>query len=304
MTWAELRRASWSGLGKPGSPSRTLAIASLTDLVEMITSENSWRVGVTLSFISAILCWLPITTTPRLDFPWWVALCGVGLSAAISSFLNPPRWPALLLSSGMGTFVGLCVGYAIWWPRDPIAGPWVPIVVLVITGVAAVVAIVGAWIGARLPVPDRKLRRAAWFALVGIAASGSVCLALTPPLVARRVARNERLAEKRLTSLQRAVQHTLAATPDHVCAGPLLARNYFGPPFSNVDWRRMTGNYVKQDGYFFMIYCRDGTGYVIDAMPARDGQDGTRRFCADESGKIGCGMKWNRSRHACVPCQE
>ena len=67
----------------------------------------------------------------------------------------------------------------------------------------------------------------------------------------------------------------------------------------------MTGNYVEQDGYFFMIYCRDGTGYVIDAMPARDGQDGgTRRFCADESGKIGCGMTWNRSRHACVPCQE
>ena len=80
---------------------------------------------------------------------------------------------------------------------------------------------------------------------MGIAAFGPICLALTPPLVARRVARNERLAEKRFTSLQRAVKHTLAASPALFCAGPVLARNYFGPPFSNVDWRRITGNYVK-----------------------------------------------------------
>jgi len=120
------------------------------------------------------------------------------------------------------------------------------------------------------------------------------------------VARNERLAEERFKSLQQAVEQTLAANSNRalLCAGPLLARNYFGPPFSNVDWRRITGNYVKHDGYLFMIYCRKGTGYTIDAMPARDGEDGTRRFCADESGNVGCGMKWNRARYACVPCQE
>jgi hypothetical protein len=122
--------------------------------------------------------------------------------------------------------------------------------------------------------------------------------------VARRVVRNERLAEERFKSLQRAVEQTLAANPAFLCAGPLLARNYFGPPFSNADWRRITGNYVKQDGYFFMIYCRQTTGYTINAVPARDGEDGRRRFCADESGKVGCDMQWNRSRYACVPCKK
>lgn len=135
-------------------------------------------------------------------------------------------------------------------------------------------------------------------------AYGPICLALTPPLVARRIVSIGRLAEERITSLQRSVELTLAAgsSPARICDGSLLAKNYSGPPFTDEDWRRITGNYVQQDGYMFMIYCRESKGYVISADPARHYQDGTRRFCADESGNIGCGMTSNRSRHICVPC--
>ncbi|MBC7926697.1 MAG: hypothetical protein H7039_13665 [Bryobacteraceae bacterium] len=170
---------------------------------------------------------------------------------------------------------------------------------------AAVVATVSALVGSRLPAQGERLRTAAWFVLVAIAAFGPVCLALTPHLVVRRVARNERLAEERFKSLQRAVQKTVDANSDPalLCAGPILAGNYFGPPFSNVDWQQITGSYVKQDGYLFMIYCREGTGYTIDSMPDRAGEDGNRAFCAEESGKFGCSMERNRSRHACVPCR-
>src|ERR1700730_5077771 len=78
--------------------------------------------------------------------------------------------------------------------------------------------------------------------------------------------------------------------------------NYSGPHFGDEDWQRITGNYVSQDGYFFMVYCREKAGDTIDADPVRDGVDGSRRFCMDESGRLGCAMEWNGSRHNCLPC--
>lgn len=230
----------------------------------------------------------------------------MAFSAGSSAFLNRQRWLWFPLGSTLGSFVGICAGYALWWPKDPIAGTYVYIVVAVTTVMAAVITAVGAFVGSRLSVPRRKLRYTAWIALAATVAFGPVCLVLTPPLVSRRLARNERLAAERMASLQRAVKRTLAESRDPalICAGPLLARNYSGPLFSDEDWRRITGNYVKQDGYFFMIYCKEQNGYVISAGPKRDGQDGKRRFCVDETGETGCGTEWNRSRYACVPCRK
>src|SRR5262245_66018974 len=135
-------------------------------------------------------------------------------------------------------------------------------------------------------------------------AFGPVARALTPTVVEHRVARNDRAAAERFELLKISVERTIAEVggPGRTCDGPTLRRHYSGPPFSDEDWRRITGNYVKQDGYVFMVYCREKGGYTIDAQPARGKADGTRRFCTDESGKIGCGMKWNLSRNACIPC--
>lgn len=135
-------------------------------------------------------------------------------------------------------------------------------------------------------------------------AFGPVALALTSPLVAYRVRVNDQVAALRFESLKDAVEQT-ASGPKHqvgVCDGSTLKRHYSGPPFSEKDWQRITGNYVKQDGYFFMVYCREQGGYTIDAMPARNKGDGTRHFCIDESSRLGCGMKFNSSRYGCTPC--
>jgi hypothetical protein len=84
-------------------------------------------------------------------------------------------------------------------------------------------------------------------------------------------------------------------------------------PFSDEDWRVIADNYVRQDGYTFihqdgysyMVYCREKAGgYTIAAFPARDQGDGTRQFCADESGRLGCRMEWNGSRFGCLPCKK
>ena len=127
---------------------------------------------------------------------------------------------------------------------------------------------------------------------------------MTPLLVAHRVARNDRMAAERFESLKNAVERTLAeaGNPERVCDGQTLRRHYSGPPFSKEDWSRITGNYVQEDGYSFMVYCREKNGYTIDANPFGGKGYGTRRFCTDESGKIGCGLDRNRSRYACVAC--
>jgi len=93
-----------------------------------------------------------------------------------------------------------------------------------------------------------------------------------------------------------------AGDPGRICEGRALKRHYSGPPFTEEDWRRIAGNAVKQDGYYFMVYCHEQGGYTIHAIPWGGKGDGTRQFCADESGKVGCGMTWNRSRNACIPC--
>jgi hypothetical protein len=118
------------------------------------------------------------------------------------------------------------------------------------------------------------------------------------------VARNEQLAAERFIALQEAVARTVfaALNPAELCDGSVLARNYTGPAFTDDDLRRVTGNYVRQGGYSFVVFCREQDGYIIHAEPYRERQDGNKRFCSDQSGKIACGMEWNGSRYLCVPC--
>jgi hypothetical protein len=191
-------------------------------------------------------------------------------------------------ASALGAFSGLCVSCSLWWPTDPIAGPWVPISVAVNTTLALLVALIAGMTVRTLRLSTATHRRAAWLTLAGCVALGPVALALTPPLVAHRIALNDRAADERFQSLRTAVQHTASdANGQLICDGSVLQRYYSGPRFSQEDWRRITANYVKQDGYFFMVYCHEQGGYTIHAMPARHEGDGTRHFCTDESGRIG-----------------
>jgi hypothetical protein len=50
-----------------------------------------------------------------------------------------------------------------------------------------------------------------------------------------------------------------------------------------------------------MVYCREKGGYMIDAHPISERGYGTRHFCTDESGRLGCRVEWNGSRYRCLP---
>jgi hypothetical protein len=143
-------------------------------------------------------------------------------------------------------------------------------------------------------------RRVAWIALVCCVAFGPVTLALTKPVFARRVARNERVAAQRFEALKSAVEQASieSADPEHPCDGAAIKRHYSGPSFSEEDWNLVAPYYakfrfalLKRDGYGFGIFCQAQGEYRIDASPLRYKADGIRRFCADQSGETSCGSR-------------
>jgi hypothetical protein len=221
--------------------------------------------------------------------------------------LSGGQWLRFVVASAVGTYAGLWGGFEIWWPRaDPIAGPWVPVGNAIATLATVLVSLLAGFAMRRVSIPNGKARRAVWIAFACCFAFGPVALALTPPLVAFWITRNERAAVRRVESLREAVERVVAETgnPSSICDGQALERAYSGPRFSKNDWLYIVGNYVKQDGYLFSIYCHEKSGFTIAAFPARDNSDGVRHFCTDRSGKLGCGLESNSSRNACIACKQ
>ena len=248
--------------------------------------------------IGSGLCWWPAIIEPGIYFSGWIALVVLALLMVLATSLSGGRWLRLMVASVFGTLTGLCVGFMILPFADSIGHTYWPFAVLAVTVAALFTALAGVFAGQRLRILSEHGRRAAWLALAVCLAFGPFALALTPRVVAFRTARNDRLAAERVTALKSAVQLTMAEAggPDRICDGQALKRHYSGPPFSDRDWRFLTsrndwestGNDVKEDGYFFTVYCHEQGGYRISAAPVRAKWDGTLRFCADESGKAGC----------------
>jgi hypothetical protein len=259
---------------------------------------------VVVIIIGSALCWWPAIMEPSLDFPWWLLLALIALTIVLATALSDGRWLRFVVASTVGTFTGLCSGFALFPSADAIANSYAPFAIVVATLLSVFVSLVAGLAGRKLSVSNENRRRAVCLALVCCVAFGPVALALTPPLVAHRVARNDRVAAARFESLKNAVERTMAEAgdPGRICDGRALKRHYSGPPFSEEDWRRIAGNAVRQDGYYFMVYCREQGGYTIHASPWAGKGNGTRQFCTDESGKVGCGVEWNRSRHVCITC--
>lgn len=242
---------------------------------------------------------------PRLDLlPWWLPVLCAALCTAFATVLSPNRWPVFLFASGLGAMGGLCLGAVIWFPSDGIAASYLPIVIAILTVVAILASSVAALVARNVVISPGTNHTALWVALLTAVAFGPVALALTPPLVARRITRNDRLATERFASLKNAVERTAAEAGGRsgICDGSALREHYVGPSFSDEDCRRITDNYVKQDGYIFMVYCHESHGYTIDVRPDRQRGDGTLQLCTDESRKAGCRVEWNRSRNARLPC--
>jgi hypothetical protein len=258
--------------------------------------------------IGSALCWWPLILEPSLDLPWWVPLLVVGLCCCLATILSEGRLFRFVAASSVSTMAGLLFGYMTWPMEDSIAQSYAGFVTAFATGAVALLSLVAGLVGRSVPVSSEKSRRAVWIAFAGCVAFGPVVLAVRPPLIALRVARNDRLAAERFESLRLAVERTRleAGNPARICEGPALKRNYSGPPFSDKDWHYIAGNYVQADGYTYAMFidCSHPSHYAIDVRPVRGKADGTRSFCTDETGKVGCNVSWNPPQSKCTPCRE
>ena len=118
-------------------------------------------------------------------------------------------------------------------------------------------------------------------------------------IVARRMARNDRLAAERLAAMKAAIESSQprAEGAKEGCDPIALSHRYSGPTFSRSDWLRVLGdNAVKEDGYVFWMKCEKNGRYKIAAVPDRIKGDGTRSFCTDDSGKSSVGPVSNEEQ--------
>jgi hypothetical protein len=257
-----------------------------------------------LVFAGSILLWWPMIMVISLVTHWWLPLPLIVLGSVLSTALSAHRWRHFAVVSGIGTCVGIFSGFAIWRPIDGIETAYSGLLIMVATLAAFILSLLANSVKRNLTLSDSKLRHIVWICLISCFAIGPIALALTPPLVKYRVARNDRAAVARLEALNNAAHKIMTETgsSEHICDGDTLQRNYSGPMFSEKDWGYITDNYVSQDGYVFRFYCQEKDGYAIEAWPAKGAVDGTRRLCSDETRELGCDIGSNGSRRVCKPC--
>lgn len=265
-----------------------------------------------LTLAGSLLCWLPGFIKPNLDLPAWIPLLLVSLLSGLSTTLSDGRWLESVIATSAGTFAGLFLGCEIWPDPDPITRSYYGVMVVVITLLSIFVSVISGLVGYKAGKLIGNRRNVIWLALACCAAYGPIALLLTLPLAARRVARIQTLASERFWALKSAIERMNAGqgAPERACDEHALKQSYDGPPFDDNAWQqqRIGENdgfiSLRGGGYVFNILCYQApqAGYVIDAGPEREREDGTRRFCADESGEIGCGVEWSGTRNVCKPC--
>jgi hypothetical protein len=206
---------------------------------------------VVLSVVASALFWWPLCIQPNLGVPRWIPLVLIALWTGLATALSRKHWPRFVFASSIGTFAGLFGGYAIWPNPDGIAASYELLVVLVMTVEAAFTSLFAGLVARKVSVQNENRQHPLWVPLLCCAAFGPIALALTPPLVASRVARNDRLAAERFAGLKNAVETTWAGSGDRsaICDGQVLKEHYAGPPFSGQDWHYIVGNYVNVSQY-------------------------------------------------------
>ena len=181
---------------------------------------------------------------------------------------------------------GLVTGIVVWGVRDILAGPLIPLAVA-LTGVITFAAtslscLCVAFLIHRFGNPGRLL---AMVALWVLAITGVGLIASMPYIVRQRLAHNDALAGQRARALYQAAEACLNSNED-CCNGENIKTHYQGPPFSDPQWARIAGVYVKEQGYFFVVHCEkiSSPGVLVQADPATPGETGTRAISIDTRG--------------------
>jgi len=272
---------------------------------------------VLITFLGSMFCWWALAGNP-IDYPWWIVsvpIALVALGTGLSTTLFNKAWPYLLAGSFAGTLGGICTGTMLIWPiKDAIAGAMVGFFILPIVAVTTLLSAGAALAGRRISVTDPHSRRAIWALLIGYCALGPAVILLTPSLVARLAAHNDRIARARFDALKSAVARTVAEDSGflQVCDGSAVSSRYSGPRFSPSDWGDIAGKdgvqprgTAEEEGYNYLIACYENGVYTITAGPITPEVEGTISFCADQTGRPRCGIELDKwANKVCTPCPD
>lgn len=112
-------------------------------------------------------------------------------------------------------------------------------------------------------------------------------IASMPHIVRQRLAHNDALAGQRARALYQAAKACLNSNED-CCNGENIKAHYQGPAFRDPQWARVTGVFVKEQGYFFIVYCEkvSSPGILVQADPVTPGETGTRSISIDTRGNV------------------
>jgi hypothetical protein len=252
--------------------------------------------------VSATIWW-PMIPEPNLGLPLWVPLLVITLVCGLAIVLSGGRWLWFALAAPIATFAGTLIGFIVWPMEDGIGQSYVLLADIAATIVVAILSFAVGLLCRKIAVANGPLRVGLWLSLAACIAVGPVAAAVRPAVITHR----DRLAAERFAALKLAIEQTRkeSGNPASVCDGQALKHNYAGPPFQESDWHFIAGHYVQQNGYTFGIWinCSQPDHYTIDVRPAHGRADGTRSFCSDESGVVGCKMQWVPHRgNVCNVC--
>jgi hypothetical protein len=247
----------------------------------------------TVVAIATMVNWLPLIIEPTLDISPWVTLTAVLVCPGLATILSGGKFLPFPPVASVATFVGLLGGCLIWPQEDGIAQSYMGIAAVVAAVVVCVVSLGIGLLSGLIRVSNVWGRCLVWFAFLCVVASGPIELAIRPPIVAHRLARNEQLARQRVSSLKNAFDQVEAKHPGSGCDVSALKQYYSGPSFTEQDWGNIIGNAITEDGYAVSIEidCSQPRFYEVFATPKRGKSDGSRFFCADATGMRDCSRR-------------
>jgi hypothetical protein len=85
---------------------------------------NRHALLVVLTMAGSALCWWPNIIEPSIGLSPWLPLALVALMTGLSTALSNGTWLGFSIAATVGTFAGLCSGFALFPSTDGIANSY------------------------------------------------------------------------------------------------------------------------------------------------------------------------------------
>jgi hypothetical protein len=257
-----------------------------------------------VAFVVSGLCWFPMQMSPNFGWPIWLPPALICLAAFTGSVLLPSRRWLVPVASSLGALSAAGLGFRIWWPDDPIAVPWVPVVLTAVPFGAALFAAAGAVLGYAWAPKSIRYPSVNIGILGGIGILCSTAIAANGPLINQKIRYNRPIAEERVKALYQGAIVAIKESGEETSAqdNKAVRKFYRGPRFTDSEWDGMTRNFMRENGFVYQIHIEPppGQGVLVYALPIEYEDRVGLGFCLDDTGRMECPLNLDPARN-CSP---